>query len=509
MNTKRYGQCLSCGGKNSAYNSMFCNTCDEYLCLNCYGAQGPCPGCNTRNAIAGENGPMEKRVASDWATTQSSSSGGCFIATATYGSPLAPEVMVFRRFRDETLLSSPIGIAVVNFYYAISPPLAALIVKSNFLRTATRKLLLEPVLRWLTHLTLFLLLLIGPHSSVNARSFVSPVASEQIRPAQVDTLPSAQVEAVREHFEVGNEMAEYISTATSIPISPLLIVSGLGLYKYFSTPPENRHGLPWFASPYLWVPGLAIVLLFAFNSAIGSAVPVLKKPMDVVEMYENKVSMVLASPVIVSGAVSVCSRLAIAGDSAVAPHHNLAMTGMFAFNASPEVIFFGSAVVAPVFVLVSFVCWMAFHAINVLILLSPSGVVDMLLRGFKVGVLVIIVASTWIHPYLGALVSVAILLLACLIAGWSFRLTVFGSVFSWDLLTFRRKRVDTSSESVWVFSAGKIGKIPIRTYGKLNCDLSGRLHFHYRPLLLFPWRSVRLPIGAYGLRKGAISPVIV
>lgn len=133
----------------------------------------------------------------------------------------------------------------------------------------------------------------------------------------------------------------------------------------------------------------------------------------------------------------------------------------------------------------------------------------MLLRGFKIGVLAVIAASTWIHPYLGALVSVAILLLACLIAGWSFRLTVFGSVFSWDLLTFRRKRIDTASESVWAFSAGRIGKIPVRTYGKLNCDLSGRLHFHYRPLLVFPWRSVRLPIGDYGLRKGAISPMVV
>ncbi len=74
-------------------------------------------------------------------------SGGCFIATAAYGSSLAPEVVTFRRFRDEVLLNSNLGAAVVDLYYAVSPPIAKLISNSSFLRTATRKILLEPILK--------------------------------------------------------------------------------------------------------------------------------------------------------------------------------------------------------------------------------------------------------------------------------------------------------------------------------------------------------------------------
>src|SRR2546423_2026196 len=68
------------------------------------------------------------------------SKGGCFIATATYGSPFAPEVLIFRRFRDEILLTSKLGNALVNIYYWVSPPLARLISKTRFLKVTTRHL---------------------------------------------------------------------------------------------------------------------------------------------------------------------------------------------------------------------------------------------------------------------------------------------------------------------------------------------------------------------------------
>lgn len=73
-------------------------------------------------------------------------SGPCFIATAVYGSPFAPEVEVFRRFRDETLLSSKLGALFVRIYYCCSPPFAAIVSKMQFLRSLTRLLLLNPIL---------------------------------------------------------------------------------------------------------------------------------------------------------------------------------------------------------------------------------------------------------------------------------------------------------------------------------------------------------------------------
>lgn len=49
--------------------------------------------------------------------------GGCYIATAVYGSYDCPEVWTLRRFRDYTLYESWYGRIFVKCYYAISPSL--------------------------------------------------------------------------------------------------------------------------------------------------------------------------------------------------------------------------------------------------------------------------------------------------------------------------------------------------------------------------------------------------
>ena len=74
------------------------------------------------------------------ATTSGSSSsgGGCFIATAAWGSGLAPEVVTLREFRDRYLLTNGPGQAFVEWYYRVSPPAAAFIAEHESLKTAVR-----------------------------------------------------------------------------------------------------------------------------------------------------------------------------------------------------------------------------------------------------------------------------------------------------------------------------------------------------------------------------------
>lgn len=62
----------------------------------------------------------------------------CFIATAAYGSPLHQDVGLFRQFRDEVLMPSPLGRAAVAAYYRFSPPLADFIAKHPSARNLAR-----------------------------------------------------------------------------------------------------------------------------------------------------------------------------------------------------------------------------------------------------------------------------------------------------------------------------------------------------------------------------------
>lgn len=70
---------------------------------------------------------------------------GCFIATATYGTPMAPEIQTLRTFRDQYLLTNPLGQAFVDFYYKISPPIAEFIIDHPSLKPLVRTALVPAV----------------------------------------------------------------------------------------------------------------------------------------------------------------------------------------------------------------------------------------------------------------------------------------------------------------------------------------------------------------------------
>ena len=66
----------------------------------------------------------------------------CFIATATYESYNAPEVIFLRNWRDNVLLKSKVGTLFVKLYYHISPFIAKM-VKNNYKLKIISKFLLN------------------------------------------------------------------------------------------------------------------------------------------------------------------------------------------------------------------------------------------------------------------------------------------------------------------------------------------------------------------------------
>ena len=64
--------------------------------------------------------------------------GGCFVATAAFGSPVEGHVSILRAFRDTYVLPCALGQIFVRTYNKYSPSLAHFIAKHETLRTVVR-----------------------------------------------------------------------------------------------------------------------------------------------------------------------------------------------------------------------------------------------------------------------------------------------------------------------------------------------------------------------------------
>jgi subtilisin family serine protease len=123
-----------------------------------YGWGGACSGYNmncTLTIFSDTNVTAEfvKSVSdsgSQSGSTNSRGDGRCFIATAAYGSNMADDVIILRKFRNRHLLSNAPGRAFVNWYYRCSPPVAYFISQHEAFKTATR-IALFPVIYSIKH----------------------------------------------------------------------------------------------------------------------------------------------------------------------------------------------------------------------------------------------------------------------------------------------------------------------------------------------------------------------
>ncbi len=111
----RYTFCPTCGGKGWVRRvGPRCVKCDRLVSA----ATKVCPWCGQPNPVP--------------------EPGGCFIATAIYGSENLPEVQLLRMYRD-VLQRSRLGRRIVSWYYRFSPPLASYLQNTSLLRIIVKK----------------------------------------------------------------------------------------------------------------------------------------------------------------------------------------------------------------------------------------------------------------------------------------------------------------------------------------------------------------------------------
>ena len=297
----------------------------------------------------------------------------------------------------------------------------------------------------------------------------------------------------------GVAAAQTLSQVTGIAISPALGVGSLGAWKYFHTPATQRPQLPWFAQPWFWIPALVLVFLVLVKDVAGPVIPTaLKKPFDVAELFENKFSALIATGAIIPLALSVFRSLEPNTAS-------LAGAGLAVIDFSP----LWNVLMVPIALGAYASVFLVSHVVHVLIVISPFGTVDAGLKALRLFVLATVAGTSFASPSLGA-VWAGLIILCCLpLAGWAFRLLVFGHVFAWDFGTFHRHRRLPTVTDNRAFLATKLGRTPRRSYGKLSRNPAGELVFTFRPWLVLTPCAVPLPPGRYALGRGFFHPELL
>lgn len=302
----------------------------------------------------------------------------------------------------------------------------------------------------------------------------------------------------------GQQISIAIATVTSTAISPLLGVCILGIYDYVRAAPEARATLPFYSRPHFWIPiGVLLVLIF-FKDSIGSTIPLMKKPLDAIEVLViNKAALVLIAFPVMFHQVSRLTGIRDLSEL-VQPVVYAAAPGIFErvehWGAAALLLTAGTAI--------TLVVWVVGHAADVLALLSPVPWLDLVVKTARAGVMLVVAGCAVMSPMLGLIASGVVIGVSALLFWLALRVLILGWVFGWDVLLWRKQAAVNGG--VRAFTVGKIHGIPRQTLGKLTRDPNGILEFRYRRLGFGPIRRIRLEdASAYCVGRGILYPSVM
>jgi hypothetical protein len=315
------------------------------------------------------------------------------------------------------------------------------------------------------------------------------------------TLSAAEPET-KEEYLPGVALSQGITEITGTAISPLLGVSSVGAWRYWKTPAAARAALPWYAQPWAWGIGFTLLALCFLKDSLGTLVPgILKKPFDMVELFENKISALVAS-----GAFVPLIAIEMA-------NHLQAERAIKVPTASVAGLSFATLdsawLMVPTAVIAFLLVWICSHAINVLIILSPFSTLDALLKIARTSLLASVGLIYLVAPWLAAAFCLAIIAVAAWLAPSAMRLAIFGASYATDILLPWRGRQRATPDQPHAFTLGKLAGLPPRTGGRMILQEDGTAIFRYRRWCLFDECSVPIPDGPKHIAKGLFSPSLV
>ena len=126
-----------------------CVDCKRVICNNCLGSHCCiCDGVLCKDHVVCVIG--DDRDYCKFHAPVPKKAGWCFIATAAYGTPFEPKIDVLRDFRDDVLNVHRSGRGFIKLYYTLSPPIADIISKHEWMRRVVRAMIIEPLVKALS-----------------------------------------------------------------------------------------------------------------------------------------------------------------------------------------------------------------------------------------------------------------------------------------------------------------------------------------------------------------------
>jgi hypothetical protein len=221
---------------------------------------------------------------------------------------------------------------------------------------------------------------------------------------------------------------------TGEAVNPLFGITALGIHNYLRAGSEERDSLPVYDQPVVWGPLLAIILLMFFNATICGWIPFLNTPLNV-----------LGSIVNAGGAAAVLPlALKVFADSLAEPAGKglaWAADALFPCAMAAEAGGGGSFwlslgwLAGVVLGLFSYVAvWLVFYSIDALTLLSPWGILDALLKGFRLSVMGLLAGLYHLYPEAAQVMALALVLISACLSVWAVRKIIQAWRFIFRLL---------------------------------------------------------------------------
>ena len=331
---------------------------------------------------------------------------------------------------------------------------------------------------------------------------------------QSQALPDGETRArdVGELLSLSEALSQGLAATVGTAISPLVGIAAISAFGYFRADSDERGQLPWYNQPQFWLWATGILMLVAAKDTIGGAMPLIKKPLDALELLENQLSALVALPIVIPTLVGLFERTLTGLPTAswlvpvVYAAQETSGTGSVAGNI------LGWLVITVLATVIFVIVWFTGHVANVLVFLNPIPFVDTFIKSARLALIGVVVISAALSPTLGIVLAAAVFLVCCWLFGWSFRLTHLGMLMAWDIVMRRGSSLEPDggkASDLRGFSAASLRGVPPRTYGHLHRSPDGQLVFRYRRFLVLREQTLVLHPGAYAIGTGFVSPTLV